>query len=45
MKHCEQCNKRLPKRKPGPGKPRRFCDALCAQRNWHSKHKRVRMEA
>lgn len=48
MKICERegCKKRV-KRKPGPGKPPRFCSEKCAQMEWRRLHpyKRVYQEA
>jgi len=43
MTNCEECGKKLPKRKKGPGKPRRFCTQSCARKNWERAHPRVRV--
>lgn len=48
--HCEypKCGKKLPKRKPGAGKPRQYCDPettgrYCAHNDWARKHPRARV--
>jgi hypothetical protein len=49
MAKCEyvKCGKKLPKAKPGPGKPRRFCNGKCSMSQWRLDHpyKRVYQDA
>lgn len=39
---CEFCGKKL-KHKPGPGKPKRFCDPSCQQKHWVKLHPRSKV--